>query len=49
MGFPFFAYLVYSNLNSTVKYFECSNDVISIFGQEKYLNLKIEPCDFLRI
>ena len=35
MGYPFFVNLVYSN-------FECNNDVISIFGQQKHLTLEIE-------
>ena len=47
IGYPFLAYLVYSILNSTFKYFECTNDVISICGREKYLNLEIESCNFV--
>ena len=30
-------------------HFEYNNDVISIFGQQKHLNLEIEPYDFLEI
>ena len=31
-----------------VQYFECKNDVKSIFGQQKNLVQEIQPCDFLK-
>ena len=48
MGYVSFVYPCVLELESHLQYFVC-NDVKSIFSQQEYLILEIEPCDFLTI
>ena len=49
MGYTFVINIVHLKTEFHLKHFECNNDEISIFSQQKHLILEIEICDFLKI
>ena len=49
MGYTFVINIVNLKTEFHLKHFECNNDEISIFSQQKHLILETEICDFLKI